>query len=95
MEILPRFIRKSDISETAKANIIAVFCYFVSCLIISAIGIHYNWTDPVDFTITKPIVFFVVLFIPWIICARLVRNNMSSMNVGRFIYFIFLCLTHI
>lgn len=92
MEILPRFIRKSDISETAKANIIAVFCYFVSCLIISAIGIHYNWTDPVDFTITKPIVFFVVLFIPWIICARLVRNNMSSMSVGRFIYFIFLCL---
>ena len=92
MEILPRFIRKSDISETAKANILAVICYFVSCLIISAIGIQYYWADPMDTTITKPIVFFLVLFIPWIIGARLVLNNLSSINMGRFLYILFLAL---
>ena len=92
MEILPRFIRKSDISETAKANIIAVICYFVSCLIISAIGIHYYWLDPANVSIQKPIVFFLVLYVPWIIGARLVRNNMSSINMGRFLYILFLML---
>ena len=87
--ILPKFIRKNDISETAKANKLSLLCYFISCLIISVMGIQYFW-DNMDVAVSyTPIAFFLMLFVPWIIGSAVIKRYDSSQKAGIALYVFF------
>ena len=87
--ILPKFIRKTDISETAKANKLSLLCYFICCLIISVMGIQYFWENPQVAVSAVPIAFFFMLFAPWIIGSAIIRKHESSQKAGIALYIFF------
>ena len=87
--ILPKFIRKNDISETAKANKLSILCYFISCLIISVMGIQYFWDNPDVAVSATPIAFFLMLFVPWIIGSAVIKRHDSSQKAGIALYVFF------
>ena len=92
MNLLPKFIRRTDISETAKANKLSLMCYFISCLVISVVGIHFYWTNPDTTSMVGPVIFLIMLFVPWILGVVVSDRLPVSLGVGRFLYILFLIL---
>ena len=92
MNLLPKFIRRTDISETAKANRVSLICYFISCLVISVVGIQYYWNNPDSASMVGPVVFLVMLFVPWILGVVVSDRLPVSLGVGRFLYILFVVL---
>ena len=70
-------------TELSVENRITLFCVFISWMIEALIGMDFFWNNQDKYSAVDAVLFFVLMYIPWIIACVIYRRNKNSLKVSK------------
>ena len=73
-------------TELSVENRITLFCVFISWMIEALIGMDFFWKNQDKYSAVDAVLFFALMYIPWIIACVIYRRNKNSLKVRKILY---------